>query len=318
MESPLDSVIELTDAAGRRLAFNDDTEDKGAGLETHHADSFLMATLPANGKYFIRIGDVQHKGGPEYTYRLRLSAPRPDVDLRISPSSINANGGATVPITVTALRRDGFAGDITLALKDPSHGFVLSGALVPAGRDQVRLTLTAPPSAVGSQFDLCIEGRARIQDRTVVRQAVPADDMMQAFAYHHLVPADELRVNVGLRGGTRVSSRLLSGEPAKIPAGGRAQVRVAIPPGYNTFENLRFELSDPPEGITLSDIAVMQAETRFMLQADANKIKPGMRGNLIVAVSGERAAPATSPNAGARRRLPIGTLPAIAFEIVTR
>jgi hypothetical protein len=317
LESPLDSILELTDAAGRRLAFNDDTEDKGTGLETHHADSFLMAILPANGKYFIRIGDVQHKGGPEYAYRLRLSAPRPDFDLRISPSSINATGGATVPVTVTALRRDGFDGDIALALKN-TGGFALSGALVPTGRDQVRLTLTVPSSAVGSQINPRVEGRASIHGRTVVREAIPADDMMQAFAYHHLVPADELRLTMAPRGGTRVSSLLLSSEPVKIPAGGKTQVRVAIPPGYNRFEKLRLELSDPPEGITLSDFSVTQAETQFVLQADSNKIKPGMRGNLIVEISGERVAPANAPNAGARRRLSIGMLPAIVFEIVAR
>lgn len=318
LESPLDSVLELTDAAGRRLAFNDDTEDKGAGLETHHADSYLMATLPASGKYFIRIGDIQRKGGPEYAYRLRLSTPRPDFDLRISPSSINASGGATVPVTVTALRRDGFAGDIALGLKDAPAGSALGGAVVPSGQDQVRITLTVPPTAVGSQIDLRVEGRAEIQGRTVVRQATPADDMMQAFAYHHLVPADDLRLTVLRRGGTRVSSRILSAEPVKIPAGGSAQVRVAIPPGYNTFEKLQFELSDPPEGITLRDLAVAQAGAQFVLQADAIKMKPGRRGNLIVAVSGERVPPANAPNPAARRRLPIGTLPAIAFEIVAR
>ena len=318
LESPLDSVLELTDAAGRRLAFNDDTEDKGAGLETHHADSFLMATLPANGKYFIRIGDLQRKAGPEYAYRLRLSAPRPDFDLRVSPSSINASGGATVPVTVTAIRRDGFAGDITLALRGAPAGFTLSGALVPAGQDQVRLTLTVPSAAAGSHLNVRVEGHAQIQGRTLVRQAIPADDMMQAFAYHHLVPADELRLTVALRGGTRASSRLLSSEPVKIPAGGKAQVRVAIPPGYHGYEKLRFELTDPPEGITLSGLSVTPAETQFVLEADTNKVNPGMRGNLIVAVSGERVAPANAPNAGARRRLPIGMLPAIAFEIVTR
>ena len=45
LDSPLDSVLKLTDAAGRQLAFNDDYEDKGAGLNTHHADSLLAATL---------------------------------------------------------------------------------------------------------------------------------------------------------------------------------------------------------------------------------------------------------------------------------
>src|ERR1035437_1054506 len=41
LNSPLDSLLRLTDAAGRELAVNDDTEDKGAALLTHQADSRL-------------------------------------------------------------------------------------------------------------------------------------------------------------------------------------------------------------------------------------------------------------------------------------
>jgi len=63
LDSPLDSVLRLTDAAGKQLAFNDDSPDEGAGLETHHADSRLMVTLPANGSYSVYIGDAQQKAG---------------------------------------------------------------------------------------------------------------------------------------------------------------------------------------------------------------------------------------------------------------
>ncbi len=89
LDSPLDSVLWLTDAAGKQLAFNDDYEDKGSGLNTHHADSLLTATLPADGSYFIHLGDAQHQGGPAFGYRLRISEPRPDFELRVVPSSIN-------------------------------------------------------------------------------------------------------------------------------------------------------------------------------------------------------------------------------------
>ncbi len=117
LDSPLDSVLKLTDAAGKQLAFNDDHEDKGMGLDTHHADSWLTAALPANGTYYLHLGDAQQKGGPEYAYRLRIGPPRPDFELRIVPSSINVRGMASVPLTVYALRKDGFSGEITLALK---------------------------------------------------------------------------------------------------------------------------------------------------------------------------------------------------------
>jgi hypothetical protein len=194
LDSPLDSVLKLTDAAGRQLAFNDDHEDKSTGLNTHHADSWLTATLPAQGRYYLYLGDAQHKGGPEYAYRLRISPPRPDFELRVAPSAINVHG-ASLPLTIYALRKDGFSGEIALALKNPPPGLVLSGG-VPAKQDTARITLSVPPSFPNTPVNLSLEGRATIAGGQVVRPVVPAEDMMQAFAYRHLVPVEELKVTV--------------------------------------------------------------------------------------------------------------------------
>jgi hypothetical protein len=196
LDSPLDSVLKLTNTAGLQLAFNDDHQDKGAGLTTHHADSFLRTSLPADGTYYLHIADAQHKGGESYSYRLRISPPMPDFELRVVPSTINARAGATVPITVYALRKDGFSGEIALSLKDAPSGFALSGGRVPADKDEAKLSLKAPPTAIKEPVSLSIEGRAVIQGREIVRPAVPADDMMQAFYYRHLVPAKDLKVAV--------------------------------------------------------------------------------------------------------------------------
>ncbi len=63
--SPLDSSLELIGPTGARIAFNDDFEDKASGLLTHHADSYLAATLPSDGTYLLRLTDVQRQGGSE-------------------------------------------------------------------------------------------------------------------------------------------------------------------------------------------------------------------------------------------------------------
>lgn len=319
LESPVDSAVELVDSAGRRVAFNDDHDDKGFGLLTHQADSLLMATLPAAGTYFLRLWDVQGKGGPEYAYRLRISAAAPDFALWVTPSTINAAGGTTVPITVNARRADGFSGDIALSFDDASGGFTLGGGVVPAGQDRVRVTLTVPPvpgpNLTRAPLTVSLRGRATIRGKEVVRRATPADDMMQAFAYRHLVPADDLRVSLVARGGLRVSPRILSPERATLTLGGSVAVRVALPPGYRAFEHLQLELSEPPEGITLGDVAVDAATASFVLRADGAKAKAGLRGNLIVTVSGERVPAPSQQPAPARRRVVLGTLPAIPFEI---
>ena len=321
LDSPLDSVLKLTDGAGRQLAFNDDHEDKGSGLNTHHADSYLATTLPANGTYYVHLGDAQQQGGPEYAYRLRLSQPRPDFALRLAPSSLNARAGLNVPLTVYALRKDGFTNEITLALADAPAGFTLSGARVPANQEQVRLTLAVPPVASKEPFDLSLEGSAFIQGRRVVRPAVPAEDMMQAFAYRHLVPAQELKVAVfgGGRFPGRAMVRILGATPVRIPAGGTARVRLATPTSAFA-ERWDLELSEPPEGVTIQKVVPADEGAEIVLQSDAAKAKPGLKGNLIVNVlPGKNLVTAKKGKAAANNRRPaVGTLPAIPFEIVAR
>jgi hypothetical protein len=316
LDSPLDSVLKLTDASGRQLAFNDDHEDKGAGLDTHYADSYLTATLPADGAFYVHIGDAQRQGGPEYGYRLRISLPRPDFELRAVPSSVSVRGGASVPLTVYALRRDEFTNEITLALQDAPAGFKLNGAKVPGNQDQVRVTLLAPAAPTERPISLALEGRALIQGHAVVHRAVPAEDMMQAFAYRHLVPAQELEVAVSGRFMNRMSLKILSATPVRIPAGGVARVRIATPTSA-FVDRFQLELSEPPEGITLGKVSAASDGAEIELRSDAAKAKPGLKGNLIVNIfQGQLAAAQKNKKQANQRRPAVGTLPAIPFEIV--
>ena len=317
--SPLDSVIELTDAAGARLAVSDDVADRGAGLITHQADSRITITLPAAGTYYLRIGDLQRKGGAEYGYRLRIGAPQPDFDVRVTPAEINAGAGTSVVLTAHAIRKDGFAGDIALSLKDAPPGFTLSGGVVPAGQNQVRLTVNVPPMRPAGPFSIAMEARAAVRGKTVAHPAQAAEEMTQAFAYRHLVPADSLKLTVLARGGTRLPARVVSGEIVRMPAGGSARVRVELPVA-RALQNVQLELSEPPEGVSIRAVEVDGTGASFVVEADASKAKPGLRGNLIVALSGERVPAqrgnqAAPPGAAARRRVPVGVLPAIPFEI---
>lgn len=314
--SPLDSRLVLTDASGRELAVNDDQPDPGRGLDTHHADAYLRVRLPAEGRYHVRLEEAQGKGGAEFGYRLRVSPPQPDFALRVVPSAINARAGATVPLTVWALRRDGFDGDLHLALADAPPGFQLSGAWVPAGQDKVRLTLTVPAEASSEPIPLRIEGRARVAERELVRPVVPADERQQAFFYRHLVPAGELLVTVleSPRPAPRV--RLLSAAPVRIPPGGTATVTLGVPfPRWAA--QFRLELEDAPEGLVLAGAAPARHGVEIRLRAEAERLPPGRKGNLILtARPSSPNAPTNRPSAaGTARRLPAAVLPAIPFEI---
>ena len=315
LDSPLDSLLVLTDSTGKQIAFNDDHEDKGSGLNTHHADSYIACTIPASGRYFIHIGDTQHGGGPAHGYRLRISSPRPDFALRVTPSSLNVHSGASVPITVHVLRRDGFSGPIRLNLKGATQGLSLSGAQVPEGQDQMTFTLNVASQTRFEIFDLRMEGRAKIDGREVVREAVPADDMMQAFAYRHLVPAQELKVAVvGPFRNQRNAvdrARILSALPLRIQTNGTVSVSVHLPVGPR-FSKVQYELSDAPDGIHIKD----SYATNIVFQADPEKVRPGTNLNLIVKVSAQPPAPAGGATNAVRRSVALGTLPAIPVEVL--
>ncbi|MFV1965688.1 MAG: hypothetical protein ACC628_09720 [Pirellulaceae bacterium] len=195
LDSPLDSIITLFNSQGGELREQDDT-DMGDPLLTHHADSRLDYTFPSDGDYVVRIRDIQAKGGEEYAYRLHIAAPRPDFTLRTIPDNPRAGQSDTAMVTVKALRKDGFNGEITVAVQNLPAGFVTSPAVIPAGQSQMRLTITAPPDAAVALLAPTIVGTATIGEQAVSRKAVGAEDIMQAFSLRHDVPTKEFLVAV--------------------------------------------------------------------------------------------------------------------------
>ena len=237
----------------------------------------------------------------------------------------------------------GFPARSPLRLKDAPEGFTLSGGVVPEQQDQVRLTLAVPPLAVTQTVSLCMEGRAAIAGQEVVRRGVPADDMMQAFAYRHLVPASELWITVAgsskspspaalagkgdkskkseiaARKAAENEIRILGEKPVKIPAGGTARLRLGMPAYLlkNALKNpIQLELSDPPEGITVEGLAQVADGMTFALRSDAAKAKPGLKGNLILNVGTKASKAKDEKQSRSQERNSLGMLPAMPFEIV--
>ncbi len=315
LHSPVDSLVRLTGASGQVLAWNDDHEDKASGLITHHADSYLRVKLPADGCYRLSVSDAQRQGGFGCDYLLRIGPPRPDFALRLTPSSINVRAGGAEPVCVHVVRKDGFEGPIEVVLKDAPAGFRLSGGRIPAGRDRLWMTLSAPREPLDRPAALQLEGVAQAGEETIRRPVVPAEDMMQAFAYRHLAPSRELLVAVGpRRAGPPVE--IVNRGPVRIPVGGAGYVRIRCPRGIK-IQNLTFELCDPPEGLSLGSVAAVPEGLSIQLKADGGKAKAGLADNLIIEAFGQ-ARSASGRKGPQAQRFSMGVLPAVPFEVVQR
>ena len=330
LHSPLDSLLRLTDASGRVLEWNDDNVQKDGhlhtdmGFLTHHADSYLSARLPEDGSYFVRLADTRSHGGDAFAYRLRISPPRPDFVLRVTPPGLSIPAGRVVPITVNAFRKDGFAGDIELALENAPAGFALSGGRIPGGRDHVRMTLTAPPKAPAQPVALNLVGRALVDGETISRRAIPSENVMQAFLWRHLAPSRELLVAVTKARWNTTAVELADSKPVQIPEGGTAQVRVKTP-RFARQRKIQLKLSEPVQGVTLQNVKSVPDGLEFQLKVEGVAAKPGFSGNLIVEAFGEFPAPKRGKKGGKgkgggrqKRRVSLGVLPAISFEVVQR
>ena len=307
--SPLDSVVQLRGPGGNVLEVNDDHVDRGQGLVTHHADSYVLRELPFEGRYTVHVGDIQGKGSERHTYRLRISGAQPDFELRVTPATLSVPPGGSVPLTVHLLRRDGFAGGVSLALGNNPGRYRLDGGFIPSGSDKVQATLTVPWKSEAGNRSLALIGRATIGGETITRQAVAAEDRMQAFLWRHLVPVEDWIVSVG--GKPRMF--LKADRPAKGPLPLKAGTNtVVVLRGGNPAKPIRarprFELLDPPDGMTLvkSELRAQNKEAALHIAIDQDKLAPGSRGNLIITVLANNK----------KSRKPLGVVPAMPYLVV--
>ena len=201
-------------------------------------------------------------------------------------------------------------------MKDASAGFKLIGGRIPAGRDSVRMTLTAPAKAPNQPIALQLEGRVRIGGRTVSHPVFGADDVMQAFLYRHLVPAKGFTVLVQKARWRVPPVEIVSDSPVRIPAGGSAEVRMKTRRG-SALKEMKLELNGPPEGLTLGNVSVVANGLAFQLKAEKDVVKSGFADNLIVEAFREyRPKQKDGKLSNQIRRYSMGVFPAIPIKVV--
>jgi len=104
-------------------------------------------------------------------------------------------------LTVFALRKDGFTNEIQLRLKNNPAGCTLSANRIAADQDELKLTLQAPLRMTKEMNSIVVEGHSLIGETEIFHRAIPADEMMQAFFYKHLVIAKDLQLAILRRQG---------------------------------------------------------------------------------------------------------------------
>lgn len=146
-------------------------DDGGPGFGK---DSKLDFSAPSDGEYLARIRDVRSSGSEDHAYRLNIREPRADFRLAVSPRNPNVPAGGAIPLTVTALRLDGFDGPIQVALEGIPAGFHATNAVIQPGQTSTVVLLSADAEAkMMPATPLSVVGKAG----AVTRYANPEDHL---------------------------------------------------------------------------------------------------------------------------------------------
>jgi hypothetical protein len=142
---------------------------------------------------------------------------------------------------------------------------------------------------------------------------------MQAFLYRHLVPADELLATIRPVKWKAPLVEVASAVPVQVPAGTAAEVTLKMPK-RPIRDQLRLSLYQPPAGITLDNVRVVENGLAFDVKADADANLDGYKGNLIIEVYREytpkgKEGKSRKPG-GPQRRDWFGVVPAIPIQVV--
>jgi len=293
--SPLDARLTLLDAQQKVVASSDDAEDKSFGLVTHQADARIDFTMPDSGTYFVRLDDAQGKGGEEYAYRLTIGEERPDFQLRVVPSSVRIPREGTAIVNVHVIRYGGFVGKVDLSLLDAPLGITLQRAVIPESVSNAQIIIAASPRAESQIVPLEIEGSANCGYQTVCRRAVPAEDMMQAFLYRHLVTAQKLLVQIAEPDPVTVALKLPSGGVIRARPDSEVSLTAMVNRKTDGQGGVKLTLSEPPEWLTLGTDTLSQKGGNEIILKISPNAEPGDKATVILNGTARTAKSAKDP-----------------------
>jgi len=176
-------------ATDLREVYDPDANIGGRVFNTDDRDPVVRFEVPEDGNYRVLVRDLFNQSSrdhPALVYRLSIRKDTPDFRLvampdspppkqgdqfyiHVTPPAIRR--GESLPVNVYALRRDGFNGEINLAVEGLPAGLRAGAARIEAGRNSAQIIVTAEENAAAWTGPLKVVGKAKIGDVEVARQA---------------------------------------------------------------------------------------------------------------------------------------------------
>lgn len=181
----LTDVVELSDIPSPVKVSSNGYAYDGPPYNAGSSDILGKLVIKDNGLYRLQLTDLfggtRHE--PGNVYRLIIRRAEPDFalvawalhmelrngDRNALSKPIALRGGATMALEVVAFRRDGFDGDIELAMDGLPEGVAAHGLKIPAGQSRGLMLITAHQNAPRAFANAVFVGRALVNGQPVTR-----------------------------------------------------------------------------------------------------------------------------------------------------
>lgn len=117
---------------------------------------------PADGKYTVEIKDLHGRGGVDFPYAVRVTRAEPYFLLEADTDKTELAPAMASVIYVKALRRNGFAGEIQLAIEGLPPGVTAVAGRILNGRPDGAIWLSASPEAAVGVSNIKITGTSTV------------------------------------------------------------------------------------------------------------------------------------------------------------
>lgn len=178
-------VLELSDIPSPVKVSSNGYAYDGPPYNAGTSDILGKLVIKQDGLHRLQMSDLfgGTRSEPGHTYRLVIRRAAPDfalvawaLHMELRNGDRNAlskplalRGGATVALEVVALRRDGFDGDIELAMDGLPPGVTASGLKIPAGQSRGMMLVTAKADAPKGYANAAFVGRSTVAGQVVTR-----------------------------------------------------------------------------------------------------------------------------------------------------
>lgn len=249
--SELDPVLRILDARGVSLTEVDD----GTFDRVNQADCWLESwTAPADGKYLLEIRDLHQRGGTRFPYAVEVSRADPYFLLEADTDKTLLAPGMGSAVFVRTIRKNGFTGDVQLAVEGLPAGVTATCGRVLADGNDGCIVLRAAADATPLAANVSIFGTAT----TTLAGGEPRELRSAAC------PLQEYYSPGGGRGNYPVDAHTISvAQPMDIRSIELSTAEIVLKPGGAQRIDIKVERAPDYKGNVTLDVIMQHLEQPY-------------------------------------------------------